>query len=83
MRNKIMKIINKWDPIDIFPMGPEDEYIREIELIEKIIEDNSEISTTDLAIKIHQLFTKRFGNDIYLCKKEDCIKIASEILDLK
>lgn len=81
MRAKITKIINEWDPIDLFPMAPEDEYIREIESIDKIVHDNTEISVDNLATDIHQLFTKRFGSDVYLREQIECLKVATEILE--
>lgn len=33
MKFKIMSIINEWDPIDLFPMAPINEYDSEIEKI--------------------------------------------------
>ena len=77
---KITKIINEWDPIDLFPMAPEDEYVREIESLNKIVYDNTEISVDDLAVEIHELFTKRFGSDVYLREQIECLKVADEIL---
>lgn len=77
---KITKIINEWDPINLFPMTPEDEYVREIESLNKIVHDNTEISVDDLAVEIHQLFTKRFGSDVYLRELKECLKVADEIL---
>lgn len=77
---KITKIINEWDPIDLFPMAPKDEYVREIESLNKIVHDNTEIFVDDLAIEIHQLFTKRFGSDVYLREQKECLKVADKIL---
>jgi len=81
MKSKITKIINEWDPIDLFPLAPEDEYTIEIETINKIINDNTEISVENLATEIHQLFTKRFGNDVYFREQKECLKVATEILE--
>lgn len=61
-------------------MALEDEYVREIELLNKIIHGNTEISVEDLAVEIHQLFTKRFGSDVYLREQKECLKVADEIL---
>ena len=33
MMEKITEIINEWDPIELFPMAPKDEYIEEVKLI--------------------------------------------------
>ncbi len=80
---EITKIINGWDPIDLFPMAPEDEYVREIESLNIIVHDNPEISVDNLAVEIHQLFTKCFGSDVYLREKKECLKVAYEILKLR
>jgi hypothetical protein len=83
MRSKITKTINEWDPINLFPMAPADEYTREIDSIDKIIHDNTKISVDNLAIEIHQLFTKRFGRDVYLREEKECLKVAAKILELR
>lgn len=80
MIDKITKIINDWDPIDLLPMAPEDEYIKEIEFINKFINYNYEVSEDNLAVEIHQLFKKSFGSDVYSCDQKECLKIARKIL---
>ena len=45
MNQNIADIINEWDPIDLFPMAPRDEYVKEIERIKCIISNKSSIST--------------------------------------
>ena len=59
MNQNIADIINEWDPIDLFPMAPRDEYVKEIERIKCIISNKSSISTNELAMEIHNLFTAR------------------------
>lgn len=78
----IGKIINEWDPIELFPLAPDDEYIREIEIIEKIVQNNSGISSNDLAYEIYHLFLERFGSEVFLCDIEDCLKIAMKIMGI-
>ena len=40
LSEKISNIINRWDPVKIFPMAPEDEYYDEIKKIKEYIEKN-------------------------------------------
>ena len=80
MNQNIADIINEWDPIDLFPMAPRDEYVKEIERIKCIISNKSSISTNELAMEIHNLFTARFGNDVFLKELSDCYNIAKLIL---
>ena len=79
MRN-VEKIINEWDPIELFPLAPIDEYEREIELINKILITNPQISAEKLAMEIYMIFEKRFGNDIFLKGLTECEGIAANIL---
>lgn len=82
MKQRVKQVINKWDPIDLFPMAPEDEYIKEIEIIENIIRKNKQISQEELAFEIHRIFSNRFGSDVFTRKNDECVKIACKILEL-
>ncbi len=75
----IKLIINEWDPIDLFPYAPEDEYEEEIRLLEEFIKINN-INTETLANKIHEVFLKRFGANIFKSNKLECIGIAEKII---
>ena len=81
--NDITKIINKWDPIGLFPMAPRDEYIEEVKEIEKIVACNKSISVNELAEKINLLFVKRFGADVYHEDISQCILVAEAVLARK
>lgn len=81
MNQKILEIINEWDPIGLFPLAPKDEYIREIEIIENIISKKPEISTKQLAYELHSMFIERFGNEVYVHGIGDCEEIAKTILE--
>lgn len=80
MKQHITQIINEWDPIDLFPMAPENEYIREIEIVENIIIENSNLSIRELGYQIQKVFLDRFGSDVYTQNINDCFKIAEKIL---
>lgn len=77
--NEIMKIINEWDPIDFFPLAPNDEYINEITKIYNLLISDGRIQTEQLAQAINEIFTNTFGNDVYEENIVDCRKVANEI----
>jgi hypothetical protein len=78
MKDKVAKIINEWDPIDLFPFSPRDEYEVEIELISELIEKS--IHLESLANNIYAIFIKRFGDDVFTRSYDECYTIAKEIL---
>lgn len=77
----IKKIINEWDPIEFFPMAPEDEYSNEILKIEKYLADNGNIDVQTLAVAIDNIFASSFGRDVYLADMNDCVEVAKKILN--
>lgn len=48
---QITDIINNWNPIELFPYAPSDEYEGEIKILESFIKNSSEINAT-LTIKV-------------------------------
>ena len=80
LSKKISDIINEWDPIEIFPMAPEDEYCEEIRKIQEYIEKSNELSMDKLAIKIKEIFIQSFGEDIFSKNLEECSMIANCIM---
>lgn len=81
MNKKIIEIINEWDPIEFFPMAPQDEYFGEILRIEEILLCNAKISVEELATKINEIFINSFGMDVYNKSLDDCIQVAKKILN--
>lgn len=77
--NRIMEIINEWDPMGLFPLAPEDEYDFEVNDIEKVISENPKISKEELAQNIDEIFLRWF-NGIYESDLESCRKVAEKIL---
>lgn len=75
----IKKIINEWDPIEFFPMAPEDEYSNEILKIEKYLADNGNTDVQTLAVAIDNIFASSFGRDVYLADMNDCVEVAKKI----
>jgi hypothetical protein len=78
MKDKVAKIINEWDPIDLFPFSPKDEYQVEIELISELVD--KKIDLESLANNIYDLFIKRFGDDVFMRNYDECFIIAKKIL---
>lgn len=75
----ITNIINKWDPVGLFPLAPEDEYRFEIELICRYLAENNATAVT-LGQYLHRMFTERFGSDVFLRGSAECTEIAERIL---
>lgn len=63
--DKIIEIINLWDPIGLFPMAPKDEYELECKEIYCFLKGNTEVKEEDLCKKINDVFSKSFGADVY------------------
>ncbi|BCN30859.1 DUF1871 family protein [Anaeromicropila herbilytica] len=78
MKGKVNDIINNWDPIDLFPYSPKDEYEIEVNLIVNL--SNETRNTELLANKIKHIFSKRFGEDVFLKSYEECLEIAKKIV---
>jgi hypothetical protein len=81
LMNRIVKtIIDEWDPIDLFPLAPNDEYQNEIKEIVDFIYKNENTSPLDLAKEINRVFTTRFGADVYEKDVNECLLVAQKIL---
>lgn len=79
--NEIMEIINEWDPIELFPMAPTDEYIFEVKKILSFINQYNNCSDKELSEYINFIFLSRFGNDIYTVDGLMCLNVAKKILE--
>jgi len=75
----IKDVINEWDPLNLFPYAPDNEYENEILLIEKFIQLN-EVNVENITEVIILVFTKSFGNDLFKHKKIECHFIAKKIM---
>ncbi len=82
LSEKLMKIINDWDPIDIKSFTPENEYASEVKEIEKFLAVHNNVNTALLAEKIMDVFVQSFGADIFKKQLKECETIAKKILDL-
>ena len=79
LNKKILNVINRWDPLELFPIAPEDEYCEEIKKIQKYIENSNELSTEKLAVKINEIFIQSFGEDDFSKSLEECRAVANQM----
>ena len=77
--NSVKKIINEWDPINLFPGAPDDEYWTEIEEIEQLVSATDD--PDELADGIYAVFVKEFGDDVFKRRKSECKRIAQMIIN--
>ena len=78
----VKQIIDKWDPIDLLPFAPNDEYDSESKEIENYLLTNiHNINADNFAKKIMDVFCKSFGNDIFEKNIDECREIAILIID--
>ncbi len=78
MEKVVEEIINNWDPIELFPYSPKDEYKNEIALIIAALKETKDIS--EVALKIQKIFIKSFGNDVFKRDTNECVSIAESIV---
>ena len=80
-RESLTQIINDWDPIGLIAFSPQDEYLNEIKMIEKILTTCDKNDTNFLANEIFKIFTNSFGSNVFTSQLDECISIAKKILD--
>ncbi len=78
--DKILLVVNEWDPIGFFPMAPKDEYISEIKKICEYLNVSRDVTEEKLAKKINEIFLMSFGSDVYVEDIEGCLKVAKDII---
>lgn len=77
MYEKVEKIINDWDPIELFPLAPKDEYSQEINKIISIVQENPNIDMNVLAKGIRKFHRFVWRNLIFKNNEDE---IAGKIL---
>lgn len=82
MKKQITKIINNWNPIEIYPLL-ESEYEPEIKRIIAWITVNREIDSFKLAQYINEVFIEYFGSLLYKIDKEKVLSVAKKIIQIK
>lgn len=76
----VKKIIDDWDPIDLFPGAPNDEYWTEIAAVERLL--NSTDDLVQLTEGIYAIFIWEF-DDVFKKSKLECEQIAKMLLSQK
>lgn len=80
MYEKVEKIINDWDPVDLFPLAPKNEYSQEINKIISIVKENPNIDISGLAKVIRKFFIDSFGENLLFKNNEE--EVSGGILAL-
>ena len=80
MLYRIADIINKWDPMNLFPLVPDEEYMDEIHMIYRVACETDEAMV--LGMKIRNILVEHFGYEIDITI-QDCIDVAEDILKTK
>lgn len=78
IQSVVEEVINRWDPVHLFPSAPKDEYSLEIKEIVKYFQSSNDIKVDELAQEIKRIFNYTFGADIVIEKNEK--EVANEIL---
>ncbi|AQY49663.1 hypothetical protein PWEIH_06711 [Listeria weihenstephanensis FSL R9-0317] len=79
MRNKVKDVIDEWDPIEVLPFAPSDEYDSEINQIVYFL-NRREITDFELADKIEKVFIDAFDDSIIQFTKKEYLAISRKIL---
>lgn len=80
MYQDIEKIINEWDPVDLFPLAPKDEYKKEISEIVYVCENSINVSEINFSKLIKMIFENSFGKELIF--KSDELEIAKKIINI-
>ncbi len=79
----LSQIINDWDPVGIIAFSPRDEYLSEINKIEKYLQACEKADVQSLANEIKGIFTDSFGVNVFTRQIDECENIAKKILKIK
>ncbi|EUJ42285.1 DUF1871 family protein [Paenilisteria rocourtiae] len=80
MRNKVKHVIDEWDPIEVLPFAPSDEYESEINQIVHFL-SRHKVTDFELANKIKTIFINAFDDSIIQFTEEEYLAIARKILN--
>ena len=81
MEKKICEILNKWDPVNIKSITPDDEYLLEARQITRELKNVEEINQNNLAYIIKRVFIESFSEEEFNVKDENINEIALKILN--
>lgn len=78
-KDAITEIINNWDPIEVLPYAPIDEYEVEVSEILSYINSQRTIDVSGLAHRIKEIFLSRIDTVSVACEYQKCYEIAQQI----
>jgi hypothetical protein len=78
MLKRINEIIDRWDPMGLFPFAPKDEYTDESFLIEKALA--KAVDERLLGEEIQRIFINSFGKENFTKSVDECVEIARFII---
>ena len=77
---RIKKTIDDWDPIELLiTHAPPDEYDSESREIFNMLQNADTMDTQTLSQAIHDVFSRRFGSNVFIKGLEECSTIAQKI----
>ncbi len=80
MLDRIRFIINEWDPLEILPYAPDDEYDSEVIEIFEFLRKNKNVSVICLGNQIYAIFLRTLGEDVFNKSLKECVEVAQRIL---
>ena len=78
MLKKISEIVDRWDPMGLFPFAPKDEYTDESILIEEALVKT--VNARSLGEEIQRIFINSFGEEDFRNSIDECVEIARSII---
>ncbi len=80
MKEKIKVIINNFDPLEVLPYAPDDEYDFEVDKISKYFIENENCTYKHLGKFIYNLFMEQLTESAFFHTLEQCEEVAKSIL---
>lgn len=78
---QIKSVIDKWDPIGLLcTHSPQNEYDSESQVIFMKSQSIINLELNVLAEIIFNTFTEAFGDDVFVCNRNECEAVANRIL---
>lgn len=77
--DKLTRIINSWDPIDVMSHAPDDEYNLEVEMIANLLKKTTDVN--ELAKGISDIFLDTCGKVFFKKSLKECLDTAKKILE--
>ncbi len=79
--DKVLEIINEWDPIGLFPLAPKNEYASYAIEISEFISTNQSVTSYELSLFIDEMFITSFGDAYNSFNTVNSSIISNKILE--